>query len=705
MSTASAFRERHIGSDGATVVLVVGATGSGKSTLVRRLIGADDEADFPAVSTTKTTVATTEVLFDGSTAPAAVATFRSEAEVRAAVWENLEATATAIGHGRPAASVVDALVEHAEQRIRLLPLLGDLVDEHHPPEPYRTLLDHLRAAAIAHRGGSKDRERVLGALTEHVVDHLRLRLNELGSGNLVHERSRWPLGWWTTAPTVGELLEHLRPLVSNDARLFGSLVTPLVDGVRARGPFGPGGLRGPIMLVDSEGLGHVQATATSLPPALLDQLSDADAVLVVDNATQPVQAASAGALRQIAVRGHARKVGFCFTHVDQLVGPDLRTQAAKRRRLAVSLRETCDDLARQLGPSSGRALRDLLDERTVLLDGLDRPDAGAAATEAIDGLLARILDGGAPRGPEVRPARPASPLDGDALEAAVEEAFVDYETRWRAILGLDPPHSPERRPWQTVKALARRLADGTADGFGELLPAEDLALAVVASVRRTLDDQLADSDAAGPIDAVCAELSDRVRHATAEHLIRRQRNGWIDAYRRSGTGSATERAETIGRYLLGPTMRTDPPSGLHEACVEAVLAAIGLGGFVIGADGDAHAPPPPDAPLPEPLAAARPATWSVELDLCDSAVRPLLEAARDLGAPEPVIGWEVRDEAISGWMVEAAWPDRGVGVVFDTDDERDRWLVEHRWDARRVTAWTAHELAAALADRRNGEVV
>src|SRR5712692_2917668 len=94
-------------------VLLLGATGGGKSTLVRQLIGADPQSErFPSTSTARTTVADTEIFF--STGPfRAFVTFLPRDEVRDYLEESMAAAALAAYGGDPDSEVLRLLLDHA----------------------------------------------------------------------------------------------------------------------------------------------------------------------------------------------------------------------------------------------------------------------------------------------------------------------------------------------------------------------------------------------------------------------------------------------------------------------------------------------------------------------------------------------------------------------------------------------------------------
>ena len=115
---------------------------------------------------------------------------------------------------------------------------------------------------------------------------------------------------------------------SNYAPLFGRLLTPLVNGIRVFGPFTPAwatSLR--LILIDGEGLGHTPTVRRRCRLTCTKRVEQVDAVLLVDNATQPMQAAPISAMKMLASSGNGGKFFFLFTHFDLVKGPNMPTFA------------------------------------------------------------------------------------------------------------------------------------------------------------------------------------------------------------------------------------------------------------------------------------------------------------------------------------------------------------------------------------------
>ena len=109
-------------------VLLLGTTGAGKTTLLRQLIGTDPtEERFPSTSTSKTTIADTEITLDEGPWRAVV-TFASSDEVREYLNECISAAVRVVV--RDAAKATDAIVlrallNHVNQRFRFSYVLGN----------------------------------------------------------------------------------------------------------------------------------------------------------------------------------------------------------------------------------------------------------------------------------------------------------------------------------------------------------------------------------------------------------------------------------------------------------------------------------------------------------------------------------------------------------------------------------------------------
>lgn len=597
--------------DTARRVLLLGTTGAGKTTLVRQLLGTHPRTErFPSTSTAKTTVADTElVLADGPFR--AVVTFAAQEEVVAALVDNAVTAALSLADGDPDDVALVKLLDHVSQRFRFgyvlgrppaPPLPGDIdidfdlddPDDEEPagppgggdmsPETHAALvgvLGVLGDVARRHRdvllsGGEEGQwdDAIEDALdtalrtdenllwqVDVVLELLEQRFDLLVEGHLERHRSGWPLRWTWDCEDRGSFLTVISRFASNHAAAFGTLLTPLVDGLRVQGPFSPRWLTGPrpaLVLLDGEGLGHTPSSSAALSTALIERLEDADVVLLVDNAAQPMQAAPIAAMKNIVTAGHAGKLVLLFTHFDQVKGDNLRGAAARRAHVLASATNVLTAIGEELGRFAERALRARVETATFFAGNLEgQLDASRPAhawtidqLQQLVGCLTEGIDAPVPTGA----ARPV--YDRADLVLAVTAATQRFHHRWRAALGLTVDGSIPKEHWARVKALSRRLAEGWADEYQHLRP--------VASLRKELQDALylmvqkpvGWHPAAPPedeqqvlFDDIAQSLVQELAEMSHRRVLGEQADEWGVAFAQSGKGSATRRAQVIAHDI------------------------------------------------------------------------------------------------------------------------------------------------------------
>ena len=100
---------------------------------------------------------------------------------------------------------------------------------------------------------------------------------------------------------------------------------------------------------------------------------NADAVLLVDNAAQPMQAAPVAAMREVVATGGARKLILGFTHFDEVKGDNLPNASAKAQHVLASAENVLAAIGEELGPFAERALRKRIQDARFFLGGIHEP--------------------------------------------------------------------------------------------------------------------------------------------------------------------------------------------------------------------------------------------------------------------------------------------------------------------------------------------
>ncbi len=599
---------------GYRTILVIGTTGAGKSTLIRQLMGTTDGEAFPATSASKTTVAETELLL----APGdfyAVATFMPLVEVQAYIEENVVAAALAFVDDRPAAEIRSRLLDHVDQRFRLRYLLGEpqlgdgpvtvapgeplsgnttaIVSEIHRllEEAVTNEVDVMVATGAATAETPEEELHVLLKdrlaanpivieIVEFLIAEVRTRIELLAPTDVVTSRDGWPLYWRCHESDREVFLKRLRTFAGNDHADFGQLLTPVINGLRVRGPFHPTWAREIpyVMLLDREGLGHTPDSVSSLPSAATRAFDEADAIIIVDNAQQPMQAAPVAAIRQIAAAGHGNKLIVCFSHFELVQGPNLPTHDARRYHVIASVDQVLSAVGSELGYPTERLLRQRLDTNLYLTSRLNEvvtdqsdPDTYAELRWLLGQLRveAQPLDLGA-----------SLPCYGlGKLHLAVEDAVAAYLRYWELRLGVD--NDPAIRPahWSKVRALCVRYARRANDEYESMRPAGDLIAALTDSFRRfaaTPDGwsgPVPDEDHEQHIsDSLTRRVNAQLRAQVNDRLFLDAAELWADARDVTGPGAAQRRAELVYGRILRPLVGAG--SGVPMAGYPDFVAAV-----------------------------------------------------------------------------------------------------------------------------------
>ena len=646
--------------DGYSRVLFVGTTGAGKTSLLRQLIGSDPDDDrFPSTAPAKTTIADIEVI-QAEGAFEAVVTFFSEFQTQANIEECIIDACLTAHEGATAEKVADRFLNHRDQKFRLSYILGAWqkagdgteddefsfeADQASDAEAEEGLSEVERAknrqtlegfvdqivglakAAVsrlsvdlgieAGKPVGADREAAERLIEENfesyltqedgfhelvhdVLDTVRSRFDMIDTGDLQYNRSGWPKLWLYQSENRNDFIRQIRWFSSNFWPQFGHLLTPLVGGIRVKGPLFPAfaGNISNLVLVDGQGLGHTPDSSSSVTTHVTRRFGEVNVILLVDNAQQPMQAAPLSVLRAIASSGHNEKLAIAFTHFDQIKGQNLRTSADKRAHVMGSVLNALSNLRDVLGAPIVRSIEHGIDQRCFMLGGVDQnlTRLPSRAADYMRGELTTLMSFckkaiEPPAPPEAWPI-----YDPTGISFAVREATNRFQGPWLARLGLGSYEGARREHWTRVKALNRRIAGELDDEYDTLRPVADLVARLTESVSRFLDqpvgwtrqpedeqeEQSAIAQVRRVVSAAMHEMA--VRRLVQNHLAR-----WRTAYNFTGRGSTFDRARTIegiyGEAAPVPDAVMPPPSKefllevrhLVTAAIEASGGSVQLG--------------------------------------------------------------------------------------------------------------------------------
>lgn len=608
--------------EGFARVLFVGTTGAGKTTLLRRLIGSDPDRDrFPSTAPAKTTIADIEIIAAPGDFEGAI-TFFSEFHVTANLEECVTDACLQARAGADDAKVAERLLNHRDQKFRLSYVLGSWSDDQEEAEEdfsfelgevgqdqlggeaevglgpeeraanmvaLRTYVKRIRSLAervskklelelgLSEGAGTEDDRKAAEELLEEAFDTelasheefhdlvqdlleaVRSRFDRISAGTLELSPSKWPAGWRFKSADRDEFLKQVRFFSSNYWPLFGSLLTPIVEGMRIRGPLFPEFREDQpqLVLIDGQGLGHTPESSASVSTHITKRFDSVDMVLLVDNAKQPMQAAPLSVLRAVTAGGHHTKLAIAFTHFDQITGPSLRTFADKRAHVMASVTNALAHLEDVLGVPVVRDLERLIEKRCFMLGGVDRADAKlpAKALEYVSGELSEMTDLFMDA---IKPPPPpqATPVyDPMAIAFVVQSGVTKFIEPWLGRLGLAAHAGVHKEHWTRVRALNRRIAAELGDEYDTLRPVADLVGRFSEAFSRFLDNPTrwkggdgSEEEKQAVISAIRRAVSTVFHSLAAERLLKEQLESWRTAYdapEYRGKGSTFKRALKI----------------------------------------------------------------------------------------------------------------------------------------------------------------
>jgi energy-coupling factor transporter ATP-binding protein EcfA2 len=599
--------------DGYRRVLLLGTTGAGKTTLARQLIGTDPATErFPSTSTAKTTVHDTEIII--ANGPwRAIVTFAPLEEVREYLNECASAAALAAWRGATDGEIQRRLLNHVNQRFRFSYVLGngpaaqtsDFADDDEDlsiaaddvltsvdladtnallREAVATLKEiaQRHAAEIAEmlQATTEADERVIDELMEEELDNLirdderfhRLSddlLNEverrfdfLTVGELRRTKQSWPISWYWETSDRKSFLQAVARFSSNYAQYFGQLLTPLVNGIRVSGPFKPKWLDQcpKLAILDGEGLGHTPQTSATVSTNVVRRIEEVDAVLLVDNAAQPMLAAPTAAMRELVSTGNGSKLIFAFTHFDEVKGDNLLTPTSKVHHVLASAENVLKSIGEDLGPFAERAIRNRLENARVFLADVDEPlspqsKSGTRTIVQFEKLLGYIED--VIVRPEHADSKPR--YNRMNLVLAVKSAAENFHAAWFARLGLEARSGSGKEHWTRIKALSRRLATGMADHYDTLHPVADLRKELQDRIYVLIQNPIGwtatepeDDQKQLIFDALAEAIAGRMLTLSTERVWKEKSQQWQAAYDKHGPGSTYTRAGIIGGQIFDP---------------------------------------------------------------------------------------------------------------------------------------------------------
>jgi hypothetical protein len=274
-------------------------------------------------------------------------------------------------------------------------------------------------------------------------------------------------------------------------------------------------------------------------------------------------------MRNLASNGQTGKLIICFTHFDNVAGDNIPTFKLREQHVLASAENALISIGEQLGSFAERALRQRFGSACFFLGNLHQtltPDTRMEkrTIEQLQKLLG-IIEGIVVK-PEPVAARPI--YDRTNLVLAIKQAAEEFQSAWKARLGIEAKGGILKQHWSRIKALARRFSEGWADEYQDLKPLADLHKQLQEAVYRFIQSPV---EWTGPVPSddekqqVFAELAQDISMHLLIPIGERMQDEalqmWRDAYHLRGKNATFRRAILIRSSIfekIAPLLERTP---------------------------------------------------------------------------------------------------------------------------------------------------
>lgn len=363
--------------EGYADVHLIGEQGSGKTRLLRQLLGLKEEAEpFPALGSVESSAYAMEWLSADQEYYEAIVTFVPFLEMKECVEEAVCEAATAyiaessefgmvealIGKGGRMRSLMGQLPAAISRMYGWLPSFTDDQDRKRWA-PYIKAIQaealKLRNEMIARGEDTSDSilfqrawkaEARCGQISRALVEEIERNFSLLEEGSMTYHEDDWPLSWRFQTSDRSYFFQLLYQLFGDDAVFDGKQLSGLVEGMRLKGPFRPLSHEGPApkWMVTEQ---HTEAGKWSARQ--MKNVRKADMVVFVEKGltSQP-----SPLLEHLIVSGRADALTIVLTGMDDMTGNRFRTYDEKGEQLCRLLHERIQAAGERWGERAERAL-------------------------------------------------------------------------------------------------------------------------------------------------------------------------------------------------------------------------------------------------------------------------------------------------------------------------------------------------------------
>ncbi|MFA6072284.1 MAG: hypothetical protein WC810_27290 [Janthinobacterium sp.] len=510
---------------------LLGDTGAGKTTIVRKILGTDDYK-FPSVQQKRTTVAVTEYVLSRDLPYQATYIFKTEHQISEFINEILEiaiekAYVSYKKNELDVNDIVENIEETPDERFRLkyilsseqlmevakaiaqiLPQLDTSIDK------LKTELQSSEEElSIVVDLALEQQKYELSEIKETILTNIKCKVSELCDGFMLFSDDDY---YQHSSSRLEGFIDQAKKLLSSTK----NSVSPIVEYARLQGNLLASWLPkdAELVLIDGEGIGHDAREASRLSARHLDYFHFADSIALVEESKKPFTSGGKSAMEGIIRNGYLDKFNLIFSKLDEVevgdeenAGRDEQIRAVKKGFANVKNALQEDDAELNLG-----------NERLFYLSHMrDKETSGVNIQE-----IGKLIIGIKKAFDEDKPQFVEPKYDYEMLSSYLTKSSGNFERKWTSLL--------DSERWQTIKAFNKRMYWGE-DEFKNMKPISDFHIEVTKELEFFIAHPYGWSEVTTPpmqkksIDRVKQEFSKQLLAFARLVILKQQNDNWGEA--------------------------------------------------------------------------------------------------------------------------------------------------------------------------------
>lgn len=531
---------------------LLGDTGAGKTTIVRKILGTD-KYKFPSVQQKRTTVAVTEYVLSKDIPFKASYIFKKEAQINELIIEiikvAIEKAYLAYCKGElNSEEIIENLEETPDERFRLryilttieleeiaksisdvfLPKLHDSVTSlkielDSDKEDFGVIVD------LALEGMKEDSSEI----QEHIIGLISKKVAEMCEGHKLFSATDY---YQHSEQKVDDFINQAKKLLSSGK----NSISPVIEYARLEGNLLADWLPNntELVLIDGEGIGHDTREASRLSARHLDYFHFSDSIGLVEESKKPFASGGKSAMEGIIRNGYLDKFKLIFSKLDEVevgdeedIDRDEQIRAVRKgfRNVKNALKE--DGVESNIG-----------NEHLYYLSNMKGKEVNSDSILEITRLITDIKCQFNAEVPQF-----VEPIyDYEMLSSYLVKSSDNFIKKWG--LTLNSKH------WQTVKAFNRRMC-WKEDEFKDMKPISDFHGEVITELAGFISSPKNWVNSATltmqkkSIDRVKQEFSNLLLSFSRNVILQKYSDEWEQAMSLNGAGSTSIRKKQINRII------------------------------------------------------------------------------------------------------------------------------------------------------------